>query len=49
MKISLFSSTWIFLRDASSGDLSLGGSMLRDYFKTIFIACFIDEESSGVP
>jgi len=38
--ISLFPDTYISLRDAS-----LGGSILGDDFDTIFITCFMNEES----
>jgi len=44
MEILLFSGTCISSRYASSGGLILGFD-----FNTIFITCFMDEESLGVP
>jgi hypothetical protein len=40
----IFLSTFISLGDAFSG-----GAILKDDFNMIFIVCFMDEESSGVP
>jgi len=48
MKILLFLGTWISLEDISSRGLSLRGSILENDLDTIFIVCFMDEESSGV-